>query len=95
MSTILAIKQRLAAGDSVAAIARAEGISEPTVRKYRDIDDFSPVCKKHSSRESKLDPYKPTIETWLAEDRRRCRKQRHTVYNTDMHPKHKSKCMNA
>lgn len=79
MSTILAIKQRLAAGESVAAVARAEGISEPTVRKYRDADDFSPVHRKRSPRESKLDPYKPTIDGWLAEDRRRRRKQRHSA----------------
>lgn len=32
MSTILSIRQRLDAGDSVAQVARDEGVSEPTVR---------------------------------------------------------------
>ena len=43
MSTILSIRQRLDAGDSVAQVARDEGVSEPTVRKYRDMDDFPPL----------------------------------------------------
>lgn len=68
MSTILAIKQRAARGDSVAQIAREEGISEPTVRKYRDMDDFSPQVKPRKRRGSKLDPFKATIDRWLAED---------------------------
>ena len=38
MSTILSIRQRLDAGDGVAQVARDEGVSEPTVRKYRDMD---------------------------------------------------------
>lgn len=41
MPTILSIRQRLDAGDSVAQVARDEGVSEPTVRKYRDMDDLS------------------------------------------------------
>ncbi len=79
MSTILAIKQRAARGDSVAQIAREEGISEPTVRKYRDMDDFSPRVKPRKRRGSKLDPFKATIDRWLAEDRKRRPKQRHTA----------------
>lgn len=79
MSTILAIKQRAARGDSVAQIAREEGISEPTVRKYRDMDDFSPQVKPRKRRGSKLDPFKATIDRWLAEDRKRRPKQRHTA----------------
>ena len=43
MSTILSIRQRLDAGDSVAQVARDEGVSEPTVRKCRDTDDFPPL----------------------------------------------------
>ena len=79
MSTILAIKQRAARGDSVAQIAREEGISEPTVRKYRDMDGFSPPVKPRKRRGSKLDPFKATIDRWLAEDRKRRPKQRHTA----------------
>ena len=50
MSTILSIRRRCADGDSVAEIAREEGVSEPTVRKYRDMEDFSPQCVLSSSR---------------------------------------------
>lgn len=80
MSTILSIRRRCAAGDSVAEIAREEGVSEPTVRKYRDMDDLSPrAAKPRKARSSKLDPYKGIIDSWLADDRRRRAKQRHTA----------------
>ena len=79
MSTILSIRQRCANGDSVAQIARDEGVSEPTVRKYRDMDDMSPELPVKKGRGSKLDPYKPIIDAWLMEDRKRRRKQRHTA----------------
>lgn len=80
MSTILSIRRRCADGDSVAEIAREEGVSEPTVRKYRDMEDFSPQpAKRRKARASKLDPYKATIDSWLAEDRKRRAKQRHTA----------------
>lgn len=79
MSTILSIKQRCNDGDSVAQIAREEGISEPTVRKYRDMDDFSPCVKARKRRGSKLDPFKAVIDSWLMEDRKRRPKQRHTA----------------
>ena len=65
MSTILSIRRRLDAGDSVAQVARDEGVSEPTVRKYRDMDDFTPGAKARKGRASKLDPYKPVIDSWL------------------------------
>ena len=80
MSTILSIRRRCADGDSVAEIAREEGVSEPTVRKYRDMEDFSPQpAKRRKARASKLDPYKATIDSWLVEDRKRRAKQRHTA----------------
>ena len=79
VSTILTIKQRCASGDPVAQIARDEGVSEPTVRKYRDMDDMSPELPVKKERGSKLDPYKPIIDSWLMEDRKRRRKQRHTA----------------
>ncbi len=79
MSTILSIKRRCNDGDSVAQIAREEGISEPTVRKYRDMDDFSPCVKAPKRRAGKLDPFKPIVDAWLAEDARRRPKQRHTA----------------
>ena len=49
------------------------------MRKYRDMDDFSPVVKTKKKRASKLDPYKPVIDSWLLQDRKRRVKQRHTA----------------
>ena len=79
MSTILSIRQRLDAGDGVAQVARDEGVSEPTVRKYRDMDDFSPSLKAGRKRASKLDQHKPVMDSWLLQDRKRRAKQRHTA----------------
>ena len=79
MSTILSIRRRLDAGGSVAQVARDEGVSEPTVRKYRDMNDFSPAAKARKRSASKLDPYKPAIDSWLLQDRKRRVKQRHTA----------------
>lgn len=80
MSTIPSIRRRCADGDGVAEIAREEGASEPTVRKYRDMGDFSPQpAKRGKARPSKLDPYKATIDSWLAEYGKRRAKQRHTA----------------
>lgn len=67
-------------GCSVADIARATGVSEPTVRKYRNMDDLSPKPPKRAARESELlTPYAPTINRWLADDAKHWRKQRHTA----------------
>lgn len=79
MPTIESIHSRRARGDSIAEIARAEGISEPTVRKYLKMDDFSPKFPARKQRFSILDPYKDTIERWLDEDANTWHKQQHTA----------------
>lgn len=66
-------------GDSVAEIARKTGVSRDTVYKYRDMDDFSPEPPARRAQGSKLDPYRPLIESWLDDDMRSGRKQRHTA----------------
>lgn len=67
-------------GCSVADIARATGVSEPTVRKYRDMEDLSPKPPKKAACESELlAPYAPAIDRWLSDDTRYWRKQRHTA----------------
>ncbi len=66
-------------GDSVAEIARKTGVSRDTVYKYRDMDDFSPEPPARRAQGSKLDPYRPLIESWLDDDTRSGRKQRHTA----------------
>lgn len=79
MSTIASIRKLYRDGESIAAISRKEGVSEPTVRKYVGQDDFSPRLPVREPRGSKLDPFKPIIDGWLESDRRTRRKQRHTA----------------
>lgn len=52
-----------------------------TVRKYVDMDNFSPVppTPEGQSPASKLDAFKPLIDSWLAADKKAPRKQRHTA----------------
>ena len=67
-------------GCSVAEISRATGVSEPTIRKYRDKEDLSPEPPKARKETSELLlPYIPYIDGWLEEDRRNWHKQRHTA----------------
>ena len=67
-------------GETVADIARATGVSEPTVRKYRDMEDLSPEPPRARRPESDLlAPYESTIDSWLLDDRKYWRKQRHTA----------------
>jgi len=79
MPTIQSIRNRRARGETVAEIARAEGVSEPTVRKYLKKADFSPQIPVKKARPSILDPYKPAIEEMLDEDARTWHKQHHTA----------------
>ena len=80
MTKICKIRQLRKAGESVAAIAEQEGVSRDTVYKYIAKDDFSPEVPKSSQfRGSKLDPYRPIIDSWLEEDAQKWRKQRHTA----------------
>jgi len=67
-------------GLPVAEVARRAGVSEPTVRKYRDMEDLSPEPPRKAGGESELlAPYAATIDRWLADDTRYWRKQRHTA----------------
>lgn len=52
-----------------------------TVRKYVDMEDFntSPPIPDEVSSESKLDPFKPLIDSWLCADKKAPRKQRHSA----------------
>lgn len=52
-----------------------------TVRKYVDMEDFnsSPPAPEKLVHTSKLDPFKPTIDSWLIADKKAPRKQRHTA----------------
>lgn len=69
-------------GKNLTEIAEIIGCDWRTVKKYVDQEDFSlPVPKTNTgeSHASKLDPYKPLIDSWLLEDKKAPRKQRHTA----------------
>jgi len=68
--------------DNIAEIARMTGVNRKTVEKYIDKVDFSEKPPKPSAmkvRPSKLDPFKPLIDSWLIADKKAPRKQRHTA----------------
>ena len=79
MTQIRSIKTMHNNGTGVAAIARTLKVSEPTVRKYVRMKDFSQSPPVREARPSKLDPYKDTIDRWLEEDKAVWHKQRHTA----------------
>jgi len=79
MSKISKIKTMRNNGDGVTAISKALSISEPTVRKYLRMDDFTPPKPVKEIRPSKLDPFKEAIDLWLSEDNSVWHKQRHTA----------------
>ena len=67
-------------GRSVAEIARATGVSEPTVRKYRDEEDLSPrPPARHEPKSDLMAPYAAIVDSWLFDDAKNWRKQRHTA----------------
>ncbi|MEE1208960.1 MAG: IS21 family transposase [Parafannyhessea umbonata] len=74
------IRRRARAGQPVARIAREVGVSEPTVRKYRDMEDLSerPPAAAEPGFPS-LEGLTGTIDSWLEDDCRNWRKQRHTA----------------
>ena len=71
-------------GLNLTEIAGKLGCNWRTVRKYVDQEDFSPPKPMPESEvvhESKLDPFKPVIDTWLTndKDKKTPRKQQHTA----------------
>jgi hypothetical protein len=74
-------------GENISQIVMALQLDWRTVRKYIDKTDFNEPTPKPASEQRfcpQLDPFKPTIDEWLEEDKSAPRKQRHTakrVYN--------------
>ncbi len=66
-------------GMSVRGIARKTGVDRKTIRKYLEKDDWNQEVKIAVTKASRLDPYKPTIDDWLENNRRTRKKQRHTA----------------
>lgn len=65
---------------NISEIATETGFNWKTVKKYVDMEDFSsPPPKSENSHESKLDAFKPLIDSWLETDKLAPRKQRHTA----------------
>jgi transposase len=69
-------------GHNITQIASELHLDWKTVQKYIDKADFNKPAPKPASEQRfcpKLDPYKPTIDRWLEEDKAAPRKQRHTA----------------
>ena len=69
-------------GYNISEIAEATGHDWKTVAKYIDKVDFNETIPVPASKQRfcpKLDPYKPLIDSWLEEDKKHPRKQRHTA----------------
>lgn len=69
-------------GLNVAEIARKTNYDRKTIVKYLDQIDFSPKPPKPESQKlfcPKLDDYKELIDSWLINDKKAPRKQRHTA----------------
>lgn len=59
-------------------IAKSTNHDFRAVKKYADCDDWNePLPEKCRGRPNVLNPVKPIIDQWLAEDRLVPRKQRH------------------
>jgi len=79
MSKAYSIRQLRMEGDSIAEISRKLEVSRDTVYKYLAMDDLSQRPPAPRAKASVLDRYRPLIESWLDEDERNWRKQRHTA----------------
>lgn len=69
-------------GKNLSEIAALMNLDWRTVRKYVDMDNFNPdppAPEKEEQHNSKLNTFKPLIDSWLTEDLKAPRKQRHTA----------------
>ena len=69
-------------GLTVTDVAKTIGCSWRTAQKYIDMEDFSspiPTPQEEVIHESKLDPFKSLIDSWLTADKKAPRKQRHSA----------------
>lgn len=69
MSQVNYIRDLSNSGYRIAEISKKLKLDRKTVRKYLSQEDFSPTPPVKHPAPSKLDPYKPKILKWLAEDR--------------------------
>lgn len=67
---------------NISELAKITNFNRKTIVKYIDMEDFSsppPLPKSDEPKASKLDPFKPLIDSWLIADKKAPRKQRHTA----------------
>lgn len=79
MSKIHSIREMRMKGEPISKIAESLEVFRNTVYKYLEDRDLSPQMPIKASRGSILDRYRELIVSWLEEDRRSWRKQRHTA----------------
>jgi len=79
MDKVNEIRELAAEGYRLSEISERTKVDVKTARKYIMADNFSPAPPTQKERPSKLDPYKATIDRWLADDERNWHKQRHTA----------------
>ncbi|WP_375256425.1 hypothetical protein [Paenibacillus sp. JMULE4] len=80
MSQIETIKNMQSKGLGPSAIAERLQMDRKTVRKVMKSETLENRKPKAAvAQPSKLDPYKPLIQSWLEEDRKNRYKQRHTA----------------
>src|SRR4030042_1171720 len=79
MNQIDQIKELQRQGLGPQEIAGRLNLDRKTVAKYMKVEDFNGSLPGTRAPASKLDPWKPKIDEWLAEDRRMRFKQRHTA----------------
>ncbi len=92
MSQINHIRDMARNGYRISEIAKETGTDAKTVRKYLEIEDFSPEPPIKVKKDSKLDAYKATIIQWLSEDQKTWYKQHHTAKRVHDRLKEEEKC---
>ncbi|MCH3955786.1 MAG: IS21 family transposase [Olsenella sp.] len=74
------MRRRARHGQPVARIARELHVSEPTVRKYRDMEGLSVQPRpKQNPQFPTLEGFRETIDAWPISDTKQWRRQRHTA----------------
>lgn len=68
-------------GMSISSINKVTGKDRKTIKKYIDKTDWNDEIPKATDEPKfkKLEPYKVTIDSWLIDDKKAKRKQRHTA----------------
>ena len=79
MSQINDIRDLSRGGYSISKISNITGVDRKTIRKYLQLDDFSPDPPIGKARISIVAPYIDIIRAWLEEDQKHWSKQRHTA----------------